>query len=62
MNGVNKLECYNTLDLKGLPRQNTLIYWAHTCVTKEYVLWILSNGSIHLGMSYSVLNNMKQNK
>jgi hypothetical protein len=34
-NGLNKLECYIALDWKGLPRTNTLAYWAHLKVTKK---------------------------
>ncbi len=31
----NKLECYITLSRKGFPGTNTLVYWAHSQVTKK---------------------------
>ncbi len=34
-NEPNKLECYITLGLKGLPLTNTLAYWQHSEVTKK---------------------------
>jgi hypothetical protein len=35
MNGQNKLEGYITQGSKGLPRTNSLVYWAHSYVTKK---------------------------
>jgi len=32
---ANKLQCYITLDWKGLLRTNALAYWAQSCVTKS---------------------------
>ncbi len=29
-NGPNKLECYITLGLRGLPRTDALAYWAYS--------------------------------
>ncbi len=35
MNGPNKLDCYITVDWKGLPETNTLPYLAYSLVTKK---------------------------
>jgi len=44
MNGINKLEHYITLGLKGLPGANTQVYWTYPNVMKkmkhcEYRSW-----------------------
>jgi len=40
MNGPNKLECYITLGLKGLPVTNSLVYSAHSKAMKKLELWL----------------------
>jgi hypothetical protein len=38
-NGPNKLECYITLDWKGLQRTNTLAYRANCKLQSEVLSW-----------------------
>jgi hypothetical protein len=50
-NGPYAIECCVTMRYNGLPKANTLAYWAHSKVTKKIVVNAAPRGQLEIGPS-----------